>query len=104
MQKTDACMCVGKFDQDIDTVEQQIELPELRALDYFMNLFQVEIHLSSFSASSARKPNCVFSWLVLSLLAIATLFAVFIYLFGSFSNWRNLSLPEILLVPYYLLL
>lgn len=104
MQKTDACMCVGKFGQGIDTVEQQIQLPGLRALDYFMNLFQVEIYLSSFSASSARKPKPVFSWLVLSLFAIGTLFAVFIYLFGSFSSWKNLSLPEILLMLYYLLL
>lgn len=59
MQETNACISVGKLDQDIDSVYQQIQLPEFCALDYFMNLFHVESHLSSFSPSLDRKPNSV---------------------------------------------
>lgn len=45
-----------------------------------MNLFQVEIHLSSFSPSSDGKPNSMLAWLALSLLAIGILLALSILL------------------------
>lgn len=76
MQKTDACLSVARFDQDIDSVLQQIQLPEFCALDYLMYLFQVEIHLSSFSPSLDGKPSSVLAWLALSLLAIGILLAL----------------------------